>query len=182
MGLDAAVGERGDHLGSQRRRLVDDRGLHRVEDLVPLHRLADVLDVVDAAQVAVRHVRVGVVEAGGEHERVVAFDGAVGRGHRLGLDVDARDGRLVADVDALVDVLLLGRHEQRLEARDLAAVDVGNPAGAVRSVLVSGEDDDLRARVRALGGTRGTHPSGSTAYNNDSPGHLPLVSHRNAPR
>src|SRR5690606_4031137 len=91
---------------------------------------------------------------------------------RLGLDVDARDLGLVPDVDPLIDVVLLGRHEQRVEAGDLTAVDVGDPAGAVRGVLVLREDDDLCLRVCALGSPRRAHPRGATAYNNDSPGHL----------
>ena len=43
--------------------------LDGVEDLVPLHRPADVLDVVQAVEVAARDARIGVVEAGGDDQR-----------------------------------------------------------------------------------------------------------------
>ena len=56
----------------ERRRLHDDRRLDGVQDLVPLHRLADVLDVVEALQFTAGHARVGVVEPRGDDQRVPA--------------------------------------------------------------------------------------------------------------
>ena len=81
---------------------------------------------------------------------------------RPGVEVQARDGRLVADVDALLGVLLLRGEEQRLEARDLPAVDVGDPAGAVGRVLELGEDDDLAVGLRALERAGGTYAGCAT--------------------
>ena len=49
----------------------DDGRPDRVEDLVPLHGLADVLDVVEAAELAAGNAGVGVVEPGGDHEAVL---------------------------------------------------------------------------------------------------------------
>jgi hypothetical protein len=47
-GHDPAMGERGGHLQAERGGLDDDRAGDRIQDLVPLHRPSDVLDVVEA--------------------------------------------------------------------------------------------------------------------------------------
>src|SRR5690606_35393430 len=84
VGLDTTVCERGRHLHAQRARLDHHGPLHGVEDLVPLHRVPDVLDVVETLQVATGDTRVGVVEAGREDERVVTDLPLAVDGHRAG--------------------------------------------------------------------------------------------------
>ena len=104
VGLDAAVGERGDHLQPERRGLDHDGRLHVVEDLVPLHGPADVLHVVETFEVRAGDAGVGVVEPGGHDQAVVADVALPLDRDRAGLRVERGDPCLVADVDALVDV------------------------------------------------------------------------------
>ena len=138
----------GHHLHAERRRLDDHRRLDGVQDLVPLHRLADVLDVVETTEIAARHARVGVVEPGREHQPVPGDLALAGDLDHLARHVDAGDVGVVVDVDAGVDVGLLGGEEQPLEAVDLLAVHIGNPARAVGDVVEPGVDDDLALRDR----------------------------------
>jgi hypothetical protein len=97
-----------------------------------------------------------------------------GDGDRPLRHVEAGHRRLVVDVDTGLFVRLLAGEEERLEVRDLPAVDVGDAAWAVGRVLVLGVDDDLGLLVRALGGTCGTD-AGRTSTDDDDlhPGHLP---------
>jgi hypothetical protein len=157
-----------DHLQPQGGGLDDDGHVHVVEDLVPLHGPADVLHVVEALEVGTGHPGVGIVEAGGDNKAVVADVSLPLDSNRAGRQVERRDACLVADVDALLDVGLLGGEEQRLEARDLLAVHVGDPARAVRRVLVLGEDDHLTVGLDALERTSRADPS-RTAADHDEP-------------
>src|SRR5262249_37429328 len=98
-----------------------------------------------------------------------------GDGDGAGGEIEIGDGGLVADVDALLGVLLLGGEEQRLEARDLLPVDVRDATRAVRGVFELGEDDDLAggdphlappvraAAGRRLWGARGGSGAGGPA-------------------
>src|SRR6266704_4725053 len=149
--LDAAVAQRGDHLQAQRGGLDHDRRLHPVQDLVPLDRPADVLDVVQVAQVGAGYPGVRVVEAGGDDQLVVA-DLALAL-HRYSFLTWAEPGdpRLIVDIDARVVVGLPGRQEQALEVGYLPAVHVGNAARAVADVLELGVDPDVGGSVGALG-------------------------------
>ena len=128
--------------------------LDGVEDLVPLHRLADVLHVVDAR----RGRRPGrrARRSSTRSRRRACPRAAAGRPPSTVFAVVsmARHRGLVADVDALVDVHLLGAEEEPLEVGDLVAVHVGDAARAVGGVLVLGEDDDLGARIGTLGRAR----------------------------
>jgi hypothetical protein len=155
MGLDAPVGQGGDHLQAQRRGLDDHRHLGLVDDLVPLHGPADVLHVVEAVEVASGHPGVGVVEPGGDHQAVPADitlslhpDGVAGQ-------VDDGHLRLVMDVDAGLDVRLFAGQEEPVEVGNLAAVHVRDATRAVGAVLVLGVDDHLASRVGRLGRTGG---------------------------
>ena len=149
--LDAAMTQRGDHLQAQRGGLDHDRGLHPVQDLVPLDRPADVLDVVQVAQVGAGYPGVGVVEAGGDDQLVVADLALALHRHGLRAGIEPGDPRLIVDVDARVVVGLPGRQEQALEVGYLPAVHVGNAARAVADVLELGVDPDLGGSVSALG-------------------------------
>ena len=144
--------------------------LHRVEDLVPLHRLPDVLHPVQAAEIAAGDTRVGVVEPGRHDQGVVRHLLALDR-HQACPGVDGGHGGLVADVDALVDVLLLGAEEKSLEIRDLPAVHVRDPARAVCGVLELGVDGDFGPGVRALGRPGRTHAGGAASDDDDAPSH-----------
>ncbi len=155
MGLDAAMRERRGHLHAERRRLDDDRHLDGVENLVPLHRLADVLDVVEALEVTARNPGVGVVESGRQHQTVPG-DVLPGNVEHLAAEVDAGDLGLIADVDARLDVGLFGGQEKSLEIVDFLAVHVGNAARAVGDVLELGEHDDLVRRIGRLHPARRT--------------------------
>ena len=148
--LDPSVGERGDHLEAEGRGLDHDGRPHGVERLVPLHRTADVLDVVQPVQVGSGDARIGVVEPGRDDQAVVAEVALALDLDRAGLDVERRDPGLVANVDALLDVGLLRRQEERLEVGDLLAVDVRDPTRAVGRVLELGEDDHLTVRSGPL--------------------------------
>jgi hypothetical protein len=166
--LDAAVRQRRHHLQTERARLDDDGGLRLGDDLVPLHGLADVLDVVETLEIAAGDAGIGVVPAGADDEAVVADGAFTGDGHGVRRGVDRGHLRLVADVDTRVDVSLLAGEEQPLEVGDLAAVDVGDPAGAVGDVLELGVDDHLGAGVGGLDPARGAQ-SRSASSDDDSP-------------
>ena len=74
----------------ERRGLDHHRRLDRVQDLVPLDGLADVLDVVETAEIATGHARVGVVEPGREHQGVPGDLALAGDVDDLAAHVDAR--------------------------------------------------------------------------------------------
>ena len=177
VGLDAAVGQRGDHLQAERAGLDDHGALGLGDDLVPLHGLADVLDVVQAAEVAAGHARVGVVPAGGDDQVVVADRALARHRDRLGRGVDRGHLGLVVDVDAGVDVGLLAGQEQPLEVGDLSAVDVGNAARAVGDVLELGVDDDLGAGVGSLDPARGAQSGRSPTDDHCLSGHVGAFLH-----
>ena len=178
--LDPAVGQGRRHLEPQGRGVDDDGRADLVEDLVPLHRLADVLDVVQAAEVAAGNARVLVVEAGGHHEPVPGHLALASHLCHLPGQVQRLDLGLVVDVDACVDVGLLLGQEERLEGVDLTAVDVGDSAGAVAHVFELGVDDDLVCRVRSLHSTRGTDARRSATDHQDLVWHGVLPSGRMA--
>ena len=95
-------------ISTPRGSLHDHCGLDRVQDLVPLHGLTDVLDVVEAAEVAARDARIGVVEAGGQHEGVPPDLALASDLDDLALHIDTGDVGVVVHVDTGVDVGLLG--------------------------------------------------------------------------
>src|SRR5204863_5481567 len=140
-----------------------------VDDLVPLHGPADVLDVVQALKVGTRNAGIGVVEAGGDHQPVPADVALPLHGDLTAGEVEARHLPLVVDVDAGLDVGLLAGQEQPVEVGDLLAVDIGDPAGAVGAVLVLGVDEDFAGRVGGLGRPGSADASGATP-DNDRPG------------
>ena len=71
MRLDTPMGECCDHLDSERSGLDHDGLLHGIESLIPLHGLANVLDVVQAIEVTPRNPGIRVPESGRDDERVV---------------------------------------------------------------------------------------------------------------
>ena len=160
--LQPAVREAAGHLDADRAGADDDDPLHRVELLVELHRLADVLDVVDAVEVHARHVGLLPEEAGAEDELVEAL-GLVLRRDRAPVEVDVGDDRLHAHVQAVLAVALDGGQEEVVEARDLAAVDERDAARRVGDVRELGEDAHLELRVQALGDGRGRRPRAASA-------------------
>ena len=147
-----------------------------IEPLVPLHRRADVLDLVEPVEVTTRHSRVGVAEARRNDERVVGNGFSIEHLNGLLRSVDRRDGRVVADVDAGINIRLLVCEEQRLEAGDFLAVHEGYPARAVGNVLKLSEDDDLCARVDGLRATCGSEAATTSADHNNALTHGKLQS------
>src|SRR5690606_15359661 len=144
-----------------------------VEDLVPLHGLADVLDVVEPAEVATRNVELLIVEAGGDDEPVERDrPGALDR-EGAAVEVDSVDPGLVRDVDASIDVRLLVGEEQPLEAVDLTPVDVWDAAGAVSDVFELGVDPDIRVTIGGASGTGSSDTGGAPADHHDPCGHWP---------
>src|ERR1044072_4605409 len=97
----------------------DDGLLDRVQDLVPLHGFTDVLDVVQATEISTGYSWVGVVEPGGDNQAVPGDVAGAGDARRLAVQVDARDVRVVVDVDAGVHVGLFRCQEEALEIVDL---------------------------------------------------------------
>jgi len=85
--VDAPVRQGGHHLQAQRRGLHDHGALDGVEDLVPLHRGPDVLDVVETLEVGARHAGILVVEAGADDQLVVRHGAGA-------LDLDGAGGRV----------------------------------------------------------------------------------------
>ena len=130
--------------------------------LVELHRLADVLDVVDAVEVHAGHVGLLPEEARAEDELVEAL-GLVLRRDRAPVEVDVGDDRLHAHVQAVLAVALDGGEEEVVEARDLAAVDERDAARRVGDVRELGEDAHLELRIQALGDGRGRRPRAASA-------------------
>ena len=88
--LEAAVAEVARHLDAERRRADDGDGLDRLEHLVELHRLADVLDVVQALEVGARDVGLLPDEAGADDQLVEALV-LVARGDGAAVEVDVGD-------------------------------------------------------------------------------------------
>ena len=172
--LDAAVRQRGHHLQPERTGLEDDCAPYRVENLVPLHRLADVFHVVDAGELVAGHVGLAVVPAAGDHQGIEGHLLAPDR-DRLGAEVTGVDPGLVPDVDALVGVLLLAAEEEPLEVGDLFAVHVGDATRAVGRVLVLREDHDLGARVGALGRAGRSDASRTSTDDDDATRHAQLL-------
>jgi hypothetical protein len=167
MRLDASMSERCDHLDAEGSGLHDHCGFDRVQDFVPLHGLTDVLDVVEPAKVAARDTRIGVVEAGGQHERVPPDFALAGDLNDPALHIDTGDVGVVVHIDTGVDVGLLGGKKQLLEVLDLPAVDIGDPAWAVGHVIESGVDHHLGFWIGRLDATRCPHPACATTDDND---------------
>src|SRR5262249_46327594 len=140
--LDPAVRQRSGHLHAEGRRLHHDRGFDRVQNLVPFHRFADVLDVVQAVQPTAGNSRVRVVEAGAEHQTVPRHGALACDMDDLAGDVDALDPGLIPDVDAGLDVRLFRGEEQPLEVVDLLSVYVRDAARAVGDVFELGVNHD----------------------------------------
>ena len=176
MGLDAPVCEGGNHFNTEWSGLDDDGLLHGIEPLVPLHRRADVLDVVEPVEVTARYSRVRVAEARRDDERVIGNGLSIEHLNGLLRSINRRDRRVVADVNASIDIRLLVCEEQRLEARDLLAVHERYAARAVGNVLKLGEDDDLGTRVDGLCATRGSEAATTAADHNNALTHGKLQS------
>src|SRR5581483_4623252 len=128
------------------------------------------LDVVQAPQVGPGHARIGIVEAGGDHQPVPADVALAVHGHLPAGEIEPCHLGLVVDVDPGLDVGLLAGQEQAVEVGDLLAVDVGDAAGAVGAVLVLGVDYDLALRVGGLGRSGGADACGATS-DDHRPGH-----------
>src|SRR5829696_883597 len=162
MRLDASVSERCDHLDTEGRGLHDHRGFDRVQDFVPLDGFANVLDVVEAAEVAAWDTRIGVVEAGGQHKRVPLHLALTGDLNDLALHINTGDVGVVVHIDTGVDVGLLGSQKQLLEVLDLPAVHVGDATRAVGDVVKAGIDDHLGFWIGRLDATCSAHPACAT--------------------
>ena len=171
VGFDAAMAQGGHHLQAQRRRLHHHRGPGFVEHFVPVHGLADVLDVVKAAKIGAGHSGGRVIEPRAHDEFVVGNVALAFDGHRLGAGVETRHPCLIVDVYALVRVSFLCRQEKPLEVGNLLAVDIGNTARAVPDVLELGVDDDVRSGVGALGGPGRADARGAATDHHDPLGH-----------
>jgi hypothetical protein len=144
-----------------------DRDPDVVENLVPLDRPADVLDVVQALQVGPGHAGIGVLEAAGHHQAVEGDAGLAVDVDQAVPEVDPGHPPLVVDVDARLPVGLLPLEEQGLEVGDLAAVDVGDATGAVGGVLVLGVDGDARVGVDLPRAPRRSDPCGPASDDDD---------------
>jgi hypothetical protein len=115
------------HLHGDRPGADDHHALHRVQPRVELHRLADVLHVVQPLEVPARDVGLLPVEPGAHDELVEAL-GLVARRDGAAVEVDVGDDGLHAHVQAVGLVALDGGQEEVLELRDLAPVDERDPA------------------------------------------------------
>ena len=151
--VDVAAGERAGHLDAEPHATDHDRALDRVELLVELHRAADVLDVVQALQVGAGHGGLLPHETRAEDQLVEALV-RVARRERPPVEVDVGDDGLHPHVEPVLDVALDRRQEEVLEAGDLAAVDVRDPARRIGDVRELREDAHVEVRVRALGDRR----------------------------
>src|SRR6266702_1324186 len=109
---------------------------------------------------------VGIVEPGGQHQTVPGHVLPVDVDDLAG-DVDAADPGFVADIDAGLNVGLLGGKKKPLEVVDLLAVDVRNAAGAVGNVLELGEHHDLVAWVGCFQAARRADAGGAATYDYD---------------
>ena len=165
--LEPAVPEVAGHLHAERRGADDRDPLDAVEQLVELHRLADVLDVVEPVEVRAGDVRLLPGEAGADDQLIEAFM-LVARRDDAAIEVDLGDHRLHPHVEPVGDIAVDGRQEEVLEARDLAAVHEGDAARRVGDVLELREHRDLQVRVQALGdGRRGR--AGAASADDDQP-------------
>ena len=165
-----AVAEVAGHLDAERARADHHDALHVVEQLVELHRGADVLDVVQPLEVRAGHVRLLPHEPGADDQLVEPLV-RVARGDRPAVEVDVRDGGLHAHVEAVLDVALDRGEEEVLELRDLAAVHERDAAGRVGDVRELREQRHLEIRCQSLRDGRGCGSGAATADHDETLGH-----------